>query len=155
MINSICKKDIQFIRLCIQASEIFSTCSKKKYAAFLVDCNNHIVGFGYNGGPSGFTHCDDGGCPRLLHKSESGSLYDDCIAIHAEANAFLHSNYNSNPEKIYINGPPCFSCAKLIANSTVSKVFYIKDQSYKQWREIEMYLNKANVVAIEMSNACF
>ena len=120
------RKDIQFIKLCVEASKIFSTCSKKKYCAVLVDHLNHIVGFGYNGGPSGYTHCDEGGCPRVEENSPSGSLYDNCIAIHAEANALLHSDYSTKAERLYINGRPCFDCAKLIANTTVKKLYYIK-----------------------------
>jgi dCMP deaminase len=104
-------KNKQYIQLCSSASSIFSTCGKKQYAAVLVDKYDHIVGMGYNGGPRGFPHCKDGGCPRLEQMSINGSNYDNCIAVHAEANALLHSNYSSEPKKIYVNGPPCFSCA--------------------------------------------
>lgn len=139
------RKNIQYMQLCIKTAEIFSTCGKKKYAAVLVDKNNHIVGIGYNGGPSGFQHCEDGGCPRYKQMSESGSNYDNCIAVHAEANALLHSDYSSEAYIIYVNGPPCFSCAKLIANSTVQHVYYIADNSYKDWERVNSFLNKAKV----------
>lgn len=144
------KKDLQFMKLCLSGASIFSTCGKKQYAALLVDEKNHIVGFGYNGGPSCFTHCVDGGCPRLQEKSKSGSSYDNCIAIHAEANAFLHSDYNSRALKLYVNGPPCFSCAKLIANSTVSAVYYMDDLEYSNWNEVKAFLNKAKVTTIKV-----
>ena len=147
------KKDIQFMNLCIAASTIFSTCAKKKYSAVLVDDSNHIVGFGYNGGPSGYVHCEDGGCPRLSQNSPSGSSYENCIAVHAEANAFLHSDYNLNAKKLYINGPPCFDCAKLIANSTVKKLYYINDTSYIKWKEIKSFLNNSGIETIEIQNA--
>ena len=143
-------KDAQFMDMCIASAAIFSTCKKRRYCAILVDESNHIVGFGYNGGPSGFKHCDDGGCDRAKLNSPSGSNYDNCIAIHAEANAFLHSDYSSSPTKMYINGPPCFSCAKLIANSTVKKVYYTKDANYEQWDFIKKFLNKAKVETIEV-----
>jgi dCMP deaminase len=144
------RKDRQFMDLCKAASSIFSTCSKRKYCAVLVDSSNHIVGFGYNGGPSSFEHCEDGGCPRLTQDSPNGSSYDNCIATHAEANAFLHSDYSSKPTKIYVNGPPCFSCAKLICNSTVKEVYYLSDKKYFQWEQIKSFLNKANVKTIEV-----
>ena len=146
----ITKKDNQFMQLCESAANIFSTCGKRKYSSILVVSNNHIVGFGYNGGPRGFVHCQDGGCDRLKQNSASGSSYENCIAIHAEANAFLHSDYNSNPEKIYVNGPPCFSCAKLIANSTVKTVYYKEDVSYLDWNNVENFLNKANIKTIRV-----
>ena len=136
--------------MCIATANIFSTCGKKKYAAVLVDKNDHIVGIGYNGGPRGFQHCEDGGCPRFQEMSDSGSIYDNCIAVHAEANALLHSDYSSQAYRVYVNGPPCFSCAKLIANSTVEQVYYIGDSSYKDWENINSFLYKANVLTYEI-----
>lgn len=133
------------MRLCIESSKIFSTCSKRKYCAVILDDNGHIVGFGYNGGPSGFTHCDEGGCPRAVNNSLNGSVYDDCIAIHAEQNAIIHCDYSSRPHKIYVNGPPCFTCAKLIANTTIKEIYYIEDSNYSDWDKIESFLSKANV----------
>ena len=151
----ISKKDIQFMKLCIDGSKIFSTCGKKQYAAILVDEYNHIVGFGYNGGPRGFLHCSEGGCKRFAENSKSGSTYDNCIAIHAEANALLHSDYSSRPTKIYVNGPPCFSCAKLIANSTLNTVYYLHDSDCGNWEEIESFLLKANVQTVRIDNGSF
>jgi dCMP deaminase len=151
----ISKKDIQFMKMCIDSSKTFSTCGKKQYAAMLVDEYNHIVGFGYNGGPRGFLHCNEGGCKRFLENSNSGSVYDNCIAIHAEANALLHSDYSSRPKKIYVNGPPCFSCAKLIANSTLDTVYYLYDSDYKNWEDVESFLSKANVQTIRIDNGSF
>jgi dCMP deaminase len=144
------RKNKQYMQMCIATANIFSTCGKKKYAAVLVDKNDHIVGIGYNGGPRGFQHCEDGGCPRFQEMSDSGSIYDNCIAVHAEANALLHSDYSSQAYRIYINGPPCFSCAKLIANSTVEQVYYIGDSSYKDWENINSFLYKANVLNYEI-----
>lgn len=139
------RKDIQYMKLCVEIASIFSTCSKRQYGSILVDSLGHVVGMGYNGGPSGFAHCVDGACPRALEGSPNGSSYDNCFAVHAEANALLHSNYSSSASKLYVNGPPCFSCAKLIANSTIKKVYYKSDDSYVMWNEIEAFLNKAGV----------
>jgi dCMP deaminase len=136
------------MQMCMDHADIFSTCGKKQYSAILVDKHGHVVGIGYNGGPRGFNHCEDGGCPRFLNNSPSGSDYDDCIAIHAEQNAFLHSDYSANPKKIYVNGPPCFTCAKLIANSTVKTVYYLYDESYSNWKKVKKFLNKAGVKTV-------
>ena len=144
------RKNKQYMQMCIATANIFSTCGKKKYAAVLVDKNDHIVGIGYNGGPRGFQHCEDGGCPRFQEMSDSGSNYDNCIAVHAEANALLHSDYSSHAYSIYVNGPPCFSCAKLIANSTIEQVYYIEDNSYKDWENINSFLRKANILTYEI-----
>lgn len=138
------------MNLCFQYASTFSTCGKKKYSAMLIDAHGHVVGTGYNGGPSGFDHCEDGGCPRYVEDSPPGSNYDNCIAVHAEQNAFLHSDYSSHPLKMYVNGPPCFTCAKLIANSTVKQVFYFEDSSYKNWIDVESFLHKAGVETIKV-----
>lgn len=134
-------------------SKIFSTCLKKQYAAILVDEYGHVVGMGYNGGPAGMPHCKDGYCPRLKDNSPNGSLYDNCIAIHAEANALLHSDYSSRPKKIYVNGPPCFSCAKLIANSTIEKVFYLNDKNYLDWDNVSSFLQQCSVQLVGVDDA--
>lgn len=139
------RKDLQFIRLCQAGANTFSSCGKRKYMAILVDAHNHVVGMGYNGGPKGSVHCEDGGCPRLQEDSPSGSNYDNCIAIHAEQNAFLHSNYDAGAVRMYVNGPPCFTCAKLIVNSTVQEVIYIRDESYTQWAEVAKFLTDHGV----------
>jgi len=146
----ITRKDKQYIELCRSASLIFSTCAKKKYAAILVDSVGHVVGMGYNGAPAGHDHCDDGGCPRLLDGSASGSQYDNCVAIHAEANALLHSDYSARPKKLYVNGPPCFSCAKLIANSTVQQLFYTKDLDYSDWPRVKKFLENSDILVFEV-----
>lgn len=139
------RKDSQYMKLCYSIAEIFSTCAKRRYGAVLVDDHGHVVGIGYNGGPSGFQHCSDGGCPRYLNQSPNGAVYEDCIAVHAEANALLHSDYSSAPTKIYVNGPPCFSCAKLLANSTVKSVYFVEDSSYNNWNSVREFLHKAGV----------
>lgn len=149
----ISRKDLQFMKTCIEMSKIFGTCGKRQYAAILVDELGHIVGTGYNGGPRGTQHCVDGGCPRLIQNSPHGSNYDNCIAIHAEANAFLHSDYSSRPTKLYVNGPPCFSCAKLIANSTVKDVYYIEDIGYKDWPNIDKFLFNSKIITWKIDNA--
>lgn len=138
-------KDIQYMNLCISIAKIFSTCSKRQYGCILIDDLGHVVGFGYNGGPKNSVHCNKGGCPRAIENSPNGSNYDNCIAIHAEANAFLHSDYSSRATKLYVNGPPCFSCAKLIANSTVKDVYYIEDLNYSNWSDINEFLLNSNV----------
>lgn len=147
---TITKKDLQYIKLCFSAAEIFSTCGKKQYASVLVDKHGHIVGFGYNGGPKNHIHCVDGGCPRFLENSESGSIYDNCISVHAEQNAIIHCDYSSEPKTIYVNGPPCFNCAKIICNTTIEKVVCVVDNSYKDWPRIKTHFNNSHIKVVEI-----
>src|SRR5690606_38184517 len=94
----------------------------------IADERSRIVGMGFNGGPSGWKHCNEGGCPRLQNDSAPGSNYDDCIACHAEQNAIINSI--GDGETIYVNGPPCFTCAKMIVNTTCKRVVHLCDPSY-------------------------
>jgi dCMP deaminase len=137
------RKDIQFLELCSAAAQIFSTCGKRQYSAILVDKRDRIVGMGYNGGPSGLPHCNEGACPRLAENSPSGSSYENCFAIHAEQNALL--NKVGDAYRLYVNGQPCFTCAKMIVNSGVKFVYFVRDESYVESGKTNQFLASSNV----------
>lgn len=142
------KKDAQFMRMVCHNASIFSTCARQQYYALLVDKHGHTIGTGYNGGPRGMLHCNDGGCPRAIANTAThGSTYDDCIAIHAEVNAIIHSDYVARREgcTLYVNGPPCWDCAKIIANSGVRRVVYTPDSAYKDWSRVASFLWSADI----------
>lgn len=101
--------------------------------AIVVDSNRRILGTGYNGVPSGMQHCNENGCPRVANNAPSGAPYDYgsglCYAIHAEANALLHSDRSARINgTIYVGGLPCFGCAKLIAGSGLSRLVYLGNE---------------------------
>lgn len=94
-------------------------------------------------------HCTDGACPRAL-TGGSGGGYEDCISIHSEANALLHSDYTARKDggTIYVNGRPCFSCAKLIANSGIRRVVALDDGSKRDYPKVDDFLDEAGVALI-------
>jgi dCMP deaminase len=107
--------------------------------------NRRIRSTGYNGPPSGHPHCSEGACPRASGDTRSGWNHDDCIAIHAEANAILYSS----PEErdgatIYITGVPCFGCAKFIANSGIEEVV-AEGETYSDWDRVFNFLLNSHV----------
>jgi dCMP deaminase len=121
-----------------------ATCVRRHHGSVIVK-GRRIVATGYNGGPSGYPHCDAGGCPRATSDAPQGHDYERCIAIHAEANALLFSS----PEErdgatIYITGAPCFGCAKLIANSGVREVVAAGGR-YEGWDEVRDFLLTSGV----------
>ncbi|MFW5933213.1 MAG: deoxycytidylate deaminase [Actinomycetota bacterium] len=121
-----------------------ATCSRRKHGAVITK-NRRIVATGYNGGPSGYPHCEDGGCPRAASTAPQGHDYERCIAIHAEANALLFSS----PEEregatLYCTGAPCFGCAKLLANSGVAEVV-ASGGRYDGWDEVRDFLRDCGV----------
>lgn len=143
-------RDFKWLKICMDSAKVFSTCAKRQYAAYIVDEYGYQIGFGYNGVPKGMEHCVDNGCPRLAENSTNGSDYSNCRSIHAESNCLLHSDYlaRRNGCTLYVNGPPCFWCAKLIANSGVNRLVYIKDDSYIGFNESKMFMLEAGIVVI-------
>ena len=126
------------------AASTRATCSRRKVGAVIVR-DRHIVSTGYNGGPSGVPHCDEGGCPRAQSDVPMGSIYDTCIAIHAEANALLFCGPQERQNAtIYSTDLPCFGCAKLIANSGLSEVVASRGR-YEGWEEVRSFLLDASV----------
>lgn len=121
-----------------------ATCSRRKHGAVIVQ-GRRIVSTGYNGGPSGMTHCIDGGCPRAESAAPQGHDYDACIAIHAEANALLFSGPDERDgAALYCTGAPCFGCAKLIANSGVDEVVAAGGR-YDGWDHVRDFLLESGV----------
>jgi len=96
-----------------------STCMRRSVGCVLVDSQNHIVATGYNGVPSKFTHCLDSPCEGAF--ALSGTDLDLCNALHAEVNAFLQLR-SDDALTAYLTTSPCFSCAKMFANSNVKCV---------------------------------
>lgn len=95
-------------------------CTRARHGAVIVDAHRRIISTGYNGSPPGSPlSCLEGDCPRA-HKTfeqqpaNSGG-YEDCIALHAEQNAIANARSELRGGTIYITGPPCPMCAKLIA----------------------------------------
>ncbi len=127
-----------------RATSTRATCSRRKHGAIIVQ-DRRIVATGYNGGPSGYPHCEDGGCPRAASNAPQGHDYEACIAIHAEANALLFASpQERSGATLYCTGAPCFGCAKLIANSGVAEVVAAGGR-YDGWDDVKNFLLTAGV----------
>ena len=116
-----------------------ATCPRRKVGCVLVDSKQHIVATGYNGVPSGFKHCVDSPCPGAEY--ETGQGLDACEAIHAEVNAFLQLR-SDDVLTAYLTVMPCFSCAKMIANSSVERI--VAAETYAHTQSVHM-LEKAGI----------
>lgn len=130
------RRDRQMMQWAAAGAHIFSTCSRRQYMAVVTDARGRIVGTGYNGAASGRPHCIDGGCPRARTDVPHGSSYGPgtglCVSVHAEANALMYSNRSDRlGGTLYINGTPCWDCAKLIANSGLGRCVCIDDPTYQ------------------------
>lgn len=124
-----------------------SLCTRDQVGCVITDVNNKIIGEGYNGPPHGFWH-SQAPCTQWCQRTKNAELdsefavlnaqgevikhlglhpaYEDCPALHAEANALMMSDRTLRTGgTIYVTSHICISCAKLIANSGLTRVFVI------------------------------
>jgi len=110
------KYDMAYLRMAIEWAEL-SNCERKKVGALIVK-NRMIISDGYNGTPSGFDNCCE---------DENGET--KWYVLHAEANAILkvaNSTNSCEGSTLYLTLSPCRECAKLIHQSGVRRLVYIK-----------------------------
>ena len=115
----------QFFLGVAAAAAARADCSRRQVGAVIVSPDHRVVGFGYNGSPPGEPGClSDGACPRAKEGVPHGrGDYDNCISVHAEANAIMFSNWQERQgSTIYVTHEPCAGCSKLIRGSGIARV---------------------------------
>lgn len=98
-----------------------STCMRRQVGALLV-LNKRILSTGYNGAPSGLSHCLEVGCLREQLKIPSGERHELCRGLHAEQNAIIQAAVHGVAIKgsvLYCTHYPCALCAKMLVNAGV------------------------------------
>jgi dCMP deaminase len=103
-----------------------STCMRRHVGAVLVK-DRRIVATGYNGAPSGISHCSDAGCLREQLKIPAGERHEICRGTHAEQNAIIQAatfGANISGSSIYTTHQPCFICTKMLINAHITKIVY-------------------------------
>ena len=107
-----------------------STCLRAKVGAVIVRDKN-LLATGYNGAPAGLPHCTDVGCLIYTSKTPSGETEENCYrTIHAEINAIAQAAKNGTSIRgadIYVTHTPCIHCLKVIINTGIRRVYYVKD----------------------------
>ena len=101
-----------------------STCLRRSVGAVLVK-DKRILATGYNGAPSGITHCEVTGCIREKLKVPSGQRHELCRGLHAEQNVLLQASLHGVSLKdsvLYVTNQPCIICAKMIINAGIREV---------------------------------
>lgn len=95
-----------------------STCDRAHVGAVIVR-DRRILTTGYNGSPAGLPHCDDIG-----HLMIDGH----CVrTLHAEQNAIIQAalhGVNIQGANLYVTHQPCLTCAKMIINAGLIRVYY-------------------------------
>lgn len=110
-----------------------SYCDRKQVGALIVK-DKMIISDGYNGTPSGFEN---------ICETEQGNT--KWYVLHAEANAILKvakSTQSTEGATLYQTLSPCKDCSKLIHQSGIKRVVFIK--KYKDTEGVD-FLIKAGV----------
>ena len=124
-----------------------STCMRRQVGALLVKDKN-ILATGYNGVPSGITHCDVTGCLRDQFKVPSGERHELCRGLHAEQNAIIQAarhGVNIDGSILYCTDSPCSICSKMLINAGVQTIVYGRGYPDDLAREM---LSEAGIEAI-------
>jgi len=115
-----------------------STCLRRQVGALLVKEKN-IMATGYNGVPTGITHCDVTGCQREQLNVPSGERHELCRGLHAEQNAIIQAaRHGANIEgsTLYCTDSPCIICSKMLINAGIREVIF--DRGYPDKLSLEM-----------------
>ena len=101
-------------------------CLRRGVGAVIVK-DRRILATGYNGVPTGLTHCSETGCLREQLGVPSGQRHEICRGLHAEQNAIIQAarmGVSIEGATLYCTHFPCVICAKIIANSGISRLVY-------------------------------
>lgn len=101
-----------------------STCLRRQVGAVMVKDKN-ILATGYNGTPSGITHCAEVGCLRQRLGVPSGERHELCRGLHAEQNAIIQAakhGVNIDGATLYCTNTPCIICSKMLINSGIRRI---------------------------------
>ena len=123
-----------------------STCLRRQVGAVVVKDKN-ILASGYNGVPTGITHCAETGCLRVKLNVPSGERHELCRGLHAEQNAIIQAakhGTNIDGATLYSTTMPCIICAKMIINAGIRRVVY--EEGYADQLSQEMVAESGLVV---------
>lgn len=104
-----------------------STCTRRAVGAVIVR-DKRVLSTGYNGAPSGISHCTEVGCMRERMQVPSGERHELCRGIHAEQNAIIQAAYHGASIKegaLFCTNLPCSICAKMIINAGIRKIYFL------------------------------
>jgi dCMP deaminase len=116
-----------------------STCRRRQVGAVAVK-DKRILATGYNGAPSGISHCLEVGCLREQEGIPSGERHELCRGIHAEQNVIIQASLHGvsiQGATIYCTHTPCVLCAKMLVNSRIAR--FVSFGKYADETFIELF----------------
>ena len=129
-----------------------STCTRREVGAVVIK-NKRILSTGYNGAPSGVSHCIDIGCLREDLNVASGERHELCRGIHAEQNAIVQAALHGvsiDGATLFCTNLPCSICAKMIINAGIVEIYY--RSGYSDEISEEMF-KEAGINVIKIDNS--
>jgi dCMP deaminase len=100
---------------------------KTQVGACIVNQKKRIIGIGYNGFPVGV---EDDVFPWDKNDEWLDSKYP--YVVHAEPNAILNATVSLEGATLFVTLFPCNECAKLIIQSGIREVVFLKDKYHDQ-----------------------
>ncbi|MFC1515454.1 cytidine/deoxycytidylate deaminase family protein [Thermodesulfobacteriota bacterium] len=129
-----------------------STCTRREVGAVVIK-NKRILATGYNGAPSGISHCIDVGCLREDLNVASGERHELCRGIHAEQNVIVQAAFHGvsiDGATLFCTNLPCSICAKMIINAGIVEIYY---QSGYSDDMSEAMFKEAGIKVIKIDNS--
>ena len=125
----------------MEVAEVVSkraTCLRRNVGAVVVK-DKRILATGYNGAPTGLSHCAEVGCLREKLGIPSGERIEICRGLHAEQNALIQAaryGISLDGSTVYTTLEPCITCAKMLVNAGIKRVVYSEPYPDPLSREI-------------------
>lgn len=123
-----------------------ATCDRGRSGCVIAK-DKQILATGYVGSPVGFPHCDDVGHDLRRAFNEDGTISLHCIrTVHAEQNAICQAAKRGvaiDGATVYCRMTPCRTCAMLIINSGIKRVY--AERKYHTALDTEKMFKKAGV----------
>ena len=132
--------DEMYLDICTRISKM-SFAKRAQVGALLVKDNN-IISMGWNGTPIGF----ENDCEFRVDDFDEDALITKPEVLHAESNCITKvakSTQSSIDSTMYITISPCMDCAKLIAQSGISRVVFKK--FYRDKKSLD-FLTKCGII---------
>ena len=126
-----------------------ATCIRRRVGAVLVK-EKRILCSGYNGAPTGISHCARTGCLRAKLQVPSGEKHELCRGVHAEQNAIIQAACHGISVKgatLYCTHQPCSICSKMIINAGIVRVYY--RHGYNDAMSLEMF-SQAGIELVQL-----
>jgi dCMP deaminase len=119
---------------------------RAQVGAVIVTRDNRVESASYNGPAPAFDHCGEpcsAWCPRASKTEGFDPYYDDCLAVHAEANAIARADWSRlEGATVFSTDAMCYQCAKLVTQTGISRVVHVVDESmsHRDPERVEGYL---------------